>query len=147
MFSEAHGINRLEQSCSKIALCGPLDTLGQEAAIHLLGECKRVLIPGGVLRFAATSLEAVVEAYAKGMVPQYAPGEPDPPISPAQAINRAFKRQGFLWDMDDIGVALDFHGFDDWYPCERNRSEYDELRGIEPLEAYPFPIHVYEAVK
>ena len=125
-----------------------LEHFSLDEATALLGECRRVLLPDGVLRLSTPNLDWVwITSYPTRWVEQSATRatiDADAWKHDEQAardcvvMNRAFRAWGhkFLWNMGMLTEALRRAGFNTVKWCQYGESEHPELRGLERHERY-----------
>jgi predicted SAM-dependent methyltransferase len=115
-----------------------IEHLTLEEAGDLLAEFLRVLKSGGVLRVATPDLDYVIDKYVSGWrdqawlrLPQYEFIE-----TRGRMINVAFRfwEHKYLFNREDLEGALEQAGFIEMVLCERNRSDRQELAGMETRE-------------
>ena len=111
------------------------------AGLDMLGECRRILKPGGTLRVATPDLAVLIglytsrdpEAarYVRWIVDHAMTGVET--YDPAFVINNAFRSWGhqFLYDAGLLEVALGKAGFVNIRRCAYGESSDPNLRGIE----------------
>ena len=110
--------------------------------LFMLRECYRVLKPGGSIRIATTSLEALIGLYRADKSEdqlRYIRWIVDnclPEIgiySPTFVVNNAFSNWGhrFLYDQDTLQSALEAAGFTVITRYAPSESDNEELQGIE----------------
>jgi predicted SAM-dependent methyltransferase len=116
-----------------------------EAAL-LLKNCFDLLVPSGVMRISTPNLKFLVDQYCSGCTKEWrdVQWEPD---TPAQMLNEGLHLWGhqFVYDYDELSLALREAGFEHTRAVQWRESEYDELRGRETR-----PYHgdlIVEAVK
>ena len=117
-----------------------LYTFDAEETRRFLGECHRVLEPGGVIRLNEDDLRAVVERYLAGdaALIEYVNGSGhvrvDGVSSPADALMAVFKRWrslGWLYDAESMAAHLAAAGFE---AVEAKGFRESRLPDIEALE-------------
>ena len=109
---------------------------------RMLGECLRVLKPGGTVRFATPDLAVLIglyngarsevgERYLRWITDAAMPGVGS--YSPVIAINIAFRYWGhqFVYDGEMLELALTRAGFSGVRRCAYGDSGHEHLRGIE----------------
>jgi predicted SAM-dependent methyltransferase len=123
-----------------------IEHLGYDGGLAMLGECHRVLRPGGVLRIATPDLALVARLVADGAddpaLTDYVrwsngtygtAAERRDTANAAFVANRMVRNWGhtFIYDDATLGAALAAAGFHDIVavtPCE---SSHPELRGVD----------------
>lgn len=119
-----------------------IEHISRRDASFMLGECRRVLKPGGTIRIATPDLQVLAGLYAGN-------GDPDKhryikwitdrlmkntkEYQPGFVINQAFYNWGhqFLYDTELLTIALKEAGFADVRQFAMGFSEDAHLRGIE----------------
>lgn len=96
----------------------------------------RVLKPGGVLRIAMPDLELAVKAYLDPTMnsPEFLKKHGlDIVKTPAELLNMNFRWWGHKWlyDWTELDRRLRELGYSTFTKCERGKSKYGELRGLE----------------
>lgn len=109
-----------------------LEHLAIDDALGFLGECHRVLRPGGWLRLSTPNLDWVWLTHYRLEAP------PDEKQHRALMLNRAFYgwRHRFLWNREMLGRALEACGFDEVTWRRYGESGRPELSGLERHETY-----------
>lgn len=110
--------------------------------LRMLGECRRILKPGGVVRTATPDLEVLIrlydhhengraEEYIRWVTDRYIDGVTD--YRAAHVINNAFRNWGhqFLYDGDLMNATLHEAGFTEITRCTPGESAHVELQGVE----------------
>ena len=119
-----------------------IEELGYKGSLAMLRECHRVLRPGGGIRVATTSLDALLALgadsksdlemeYIKWITDQYLP---DVGIYSGRfVINNAFHRLGkrFLFDQETLWGAMEQAGFVEITRCAHGVSERPAFQKIE----------------
>jgi predicted SAM-dependent methyltransferase len=119
-------------------------TRGQASA--LLKECRRVLVPGGVIRLSTPSLEKLLEEYAARRTTEWS----DVcwrPNTPCRMVNEGMRLWGhqFVYDLDELTLLLNEAGFEQLAQVAWRESRHPELKGLESR-----PFHgelIVEAIK
>jgi len=106
----------------------------KQAALFLV-ECRRVLVPGGVIRISTPSLEKVVEPYVTDRVRRDTSAGKDSE-SPCRTINQRMRGWGhqFLYDRPEVETLLITSGFQQVASVARHESLHPELAGLECRE-------------
>jgi predicted SAM-dependent methyltransferase len=115
--------------------------------MFMLGECFRVLKPGGAVRIATPDMKVLLGLYAGADGPvaeQYMHWITDRFLDgvnvckPQFVINNAFTNWGhqFLYDAEVLRMALADSGFDDVRQVPTGRSDDPNLRGLESHGKY-----------
>jgi predicted SAM-dependent methyltransferase len=124
-----------------------IEHIRYEAALHMLGEIRRTLKPGGTLRLSTPDLAKIcglmvnpdrryVEAANSAWQRRHRPGATSPlPAridNPAFVVNRAFREWNhvFLWDAGTLGEALESVGLI-WHHASQSEHEHHG-RTIDP---------------
>jgi predicted SAM-dependent methyltransferase len=102
-----------------------------EAALFLKN-CFDLLVPGGVIRISTPNLRFLVEQYCSGCVEEWRDVQ-WAPATPAQMLNEGLHLWGhqFVYDYDELSLALREAGFQHPRAARWRESEYYELRGRE----------------
>jgi predicted SAM-dependent methyltransferase len=133
--------------------------------LFMLGECFRVLKPGGTVRIATPDMKVLLDLYAGAEGPvaqQYMQWITDRFLEgvrvskPQFVINNAFTNWGhqFLYDAEVLGMALKDSGFEDVRQVATGQSTDPHLRGLESHGKYiqdeamaDFETMVFEATR
>jgi len=110
-----------------------LEHLALDDGLAFLAECRRVLLPDGVLRLSTPNLDWVMLTHYRG------PGAlPDDAREDCFRINRAFHGWGhqFLYNATTLESVLAAAGFARADRCSYGRSERPELAGLERHETW-----------
>jgi len=110
-----------------------LEHLALDDGLAFLAECRRVLLPDGVLRLSTPNLDWVMLTHYRG------PGaSPDDAREDCFRINRAFHGWGhqFLYNATTLESVLAAAGFARADRCSYGRSERPELAGLERHETW-----------
>ena len=110
-----------------------LEHLALDDGLAFLAECRRVLLPDGVLRLSTPNLNWVMLTHYRG------PGaSPDDAREDCFRINRAFHGWGhqFLYNATTLESVLAAAGFARADRCSYGRSERPELAGLERHETW-----------
>jgi predicted SAM-dependent methyltransferase len=116
-----------------------IEHLSVEEGQRFLGDCLRVLKPGGVIRIATPDLAHIVDRYLN------VPLESDPVIkrfhmefikTRGERINIEFRDWGHKWlyDWDELERRLRQAGFHHIVRVKIQQSEHPELRNLETRE-------------
>ena len=127
-----YGLLVPDASCQYVYNEHVLEHLAVEAGLTFLRECRRVLTPGGVLRVAMPSLDALIEKSAKGTWrnqdwltwPEY-----QNIATCAEMLNVSFRHWGHQWlyDREELHRRLSEAGFADILDVELGTSVVPEL--------------------
>jgi predicted SAM-dependent methyltransferase len=103
-----------------------------EAGQRLLGECHRVLIPGGHIRISTPNMRVLAENYLNGTNIEMEHANWFP-ATPCQAINEGVRNWGhqFLYDEPELRSSLEKAGFGEIETQKWRESSVPELRGLE----------------
>jgi predicted SAM-dependent methyltransferase len=98
----------------------------------VLGECFRVLRPGGRIRISTPDLEAISRLYLDGRVGDWADVN-WMPTSPCRMLNELHREWGhtFIYDFAELSACLRQAGFIEIVRLLRNESETPALRDLE----------------
>ncbi|HEX4441411.1 MAG TPA: hypothetical protein VH854_15150 [Thermoanaerobaculia bacterium] len=110
-----------------------LEHLSLDAGLAFLAECRRVLLPDGVLRLSTPNLDWVMLTHYRGPA-----APPDDALEDAFRINRAFHGWGhqFLYNAATLESALAASGFERVERREYGQSDRPELTGLERHETW-----------
>ncbi len=123
--------------CSRIFHEHVLEHLPVEKGVALLTECRRLLMPGGVMRIAMPDLTKVVQSYhsedwKNGL---HWPGH-EVIQTRAELLNICFHWWGHQWlyDREELERRLREAGFGDVVHAARGESRWQDLRKLETRE-------------
>jgi len=110
-----------------------LEHLALEDGLAFLAECRRVLLPDGVLRLSTPNLDWVMLTHYRGPA-----AAPDDAREDCFRINRAFHGWGhqFLYNATTLESVLAAAGFARADRCSYGVSERPELAGLERHETW-----------
>lgn len=113
-----------------------LEHLSVEQGVAYLRECRRLLLPGGILRVAMPSLESAIQHYQAGTWREQAwlqLPENEFIQTRAEMLNIFFRSWGHQWvyDREELHRRLGEAGFPRWRDCAPNASDELELRDRE----------------
>jgi predicted SAM-dependent methyltransferase len=118
-------------SCSLIYSEHVIEHFGVEDGLKIFRECRRLLVPGGVLRVAMPSLEYCVESYARdSWRPDFERWEELRGVKTrCEALNVAMRWWGHQWlyDREELHRRLGEAGFNQCRDVEWGRSPVQEL--------------------
>jgi predicted SAM-dependent methyltransferase len=108
-----------------------IEHLLRAEAVAFLGECHRVLRPGGVVRLSTPNLQVICDAYLARDIRRWE--KYWQPATPCQLMNEAFYSWGhrFVYDPDEIRLLLRESAFASFEYAEHSISKYPELSSIE----------------
>jgi predicted SAM-dependent methyltransferase len=106
-----------------------LEHLTFDEGLRFLKECRRALLPAGVLRLSTPNLDWVHAT-------QYAASDA---VANCFAMNKAFRGWGhqFLYNLETLSASLRAAGFSDVRSCRYRESSDPILQNLEEHEAYP----------
>jgi predicted SAM-dependent methyltransferase len=120
-----------DSSCSLIYSEHVIEHFSVEDGLKIFRECRRLLVPGGVLRVAMPSLEYCVEWYAKdSWRPDFQRWEELRGVKTrCEALNVAMRWWGHLWlyDREELHRRLGEAGFNQFRDVEWGKSPVQEL--------------------
>lgn len=121
------------ESCSLIYCEHLLEHLRVEDGLRFLGECKRALQPGGVLRIAMPSLDVILSGDWRDQDWLQWSKHGREVKSRAEMLNVAFRSWGhqYLYDREELHRRLSEVGFSRIVDCQLGESEHSELRNRE----------------
>lgn len=119
-----------------------IEHIPYESGLFLIGECFRVLKPGGVLRVATPNLQRILSLYdptptdAARRYMDWSMQRHMPtlgPATPAFVINNFFDSWGhrFIYDPNALKNAFTKVGFTDVSQQDVSQSQHSSLRGVE----------------
>ena len=108
-----------------------LEHLSLDEGLAFLAECRRVLLPDGVLRLSTPNLDWVMQTHYRGSA-----ASPDDAREDAFRINRAFHGWGhqFLYNAATLESALAESGFERVEQLRYGQCDRPELAGLERHE-------------
>lgn len=140
-----------------------IEHIGFDDGLNMLGECHRILKPGGTLRVVTPSirfLQRIMSLDRSELEDRYRNWSvlasiPDPPaITNALFLNNFVRAWGhqFIYDHETLLLSLRLAGFRRIQECEINESPHEALRGIECIGRLPpgflkVESMIFEAVK
>lgn len=97
----------------------------------MFSEIHRLLKSGGTVRVSTPNLAEVVDAYIHKDIRRFINSWQ--PETPARMVNECLTSWGhkFVYDHEELKIALEASGFFDVKPCEYGLSEHQELCGLE----------------
>jgi predicted SAM-dependent methyltransferase len=99
------GLPFADESCALIFSEHVIEHLSREEAERLVGECRRVLEPGGVLRLSTPDAERFLRSYAGDREFLRHPEFPEPIETPLDRINMMMREGGqHLWVYDSASL-------------------------------------------
>ena len=124
---------------------------------HMLGECRRVMQEGGVIRVITPDLAAIVGLYRRELsadqqkyllwfcqtfVPQ------ECPRNAASVINAMFRQWGhqFIYDEETLTDSMHTAGFRSVKRCALGESLHPDLQDMENQQRYPEGLLNFESV-
>lgn len=112
-----------------------IEHITRRESVQLLRECRRILVPGGVLRLSTPDLKWIVEKYLEENLTAW--GDLWRPATPCQMMNEGLRSWGhqFVYDTDELKSALTEAGFTALEWVQWRRSRHPEL---DDLEQRPF---------
>jgi predicted SAM-dependent methyltransferase len=136
VFDLVDGLPFPDASCELVYHEHFLEHLAPDQGVRFLGECRRVLQPGGWMRIAMPDLDDIIRRSADGtwreQVWLKALGDYVIPTR-AEMINMAFRDWGHRWlyDREELERRLREAGFSIWHFAEWGRSSRPTLCGME----------------
>ena len=127
-----HGLLAPDASCQYVYNEHVLEHLPVEAGLTFLRECRRVLAPGGVLRVAMPSLDAIIEKSANGTWRNQdwlTWPEHEYIATRTEMLNISFHHWGHQWlyDREELHRRLSEAGFADILNVELGTSVVPEF--------------------
>ena len=118
------------------------------SGLFMLGECHRVLKPGGIVRITTPNLRTIIDIYQNpgvGIHPAYMRWAHKhflgaiPSNSPGFFFNNFVRAWGhqFIYDPDTLGIAFVKVGFVEVIDRLLNESEHEELQNLEAIDRMP----------
>jgi predicted SAM-dependent methyltransferase len=106
------GLPYLDESTTHVYAQHFFEHLDRDEGVAFLRECRRVLVPGGVVRLSMPDLAEFVRMYSKGEIDRFA-DVGWKPASPARMMNEEFRFWGhkFIYDLDELFLAMMEAGF------------------------------------
>ena len=134
-----------------------IEHVSYNGGVSMLGECYRVMKPGGILRLITPDLASVVSLYGtepteirrKYLSYFYETFIPSgQPANPACALNALFRLWGheFLYDEETLSAAMQAAGFRSVIRRCLGESVHSELRNLENEGRYPEGLLDFESV-
>ncbi len=137
-----------DESCAFIFNEHFLEHLTVQEGLAFLRECRRMLMPGGVLRVGMPDLTECIRQYYENdwRQPWMKKYGFEWIATRAEMINIAFREweHKWLYDHEELHRRLREAGFETIRDCERLQSSVRQLRGLESREETPL---ICEAVK
>ena len=138
-----------DNSCSAIFCEHVIEHLSKKDGEKLLGECYRILQPGGVVRLSTPDAERFLRSYAgDGEFLRHAEF-PRPIETPLDRINTMMREDGqHLWayDSQSLGVALSHAGFNTVVVQRFGESRHAKMQNID-TSGRAFESFYIEAIK
>jgi predicted SAM-dependent methyltransferase len=118
-----------------------IEHISFEHGVHMLGECHRVLKPGGTLRVVTPSIEFLYRVTSSDRTPledryrEWSLGvslPSAPSTTNALFLNNFMRAWGhtFVYDNDTLRLAMQLAGFERVAMCDLNESEHPQLRDL-----------------
>jgi predicted SAM-dependent methyltransferase len=131
-----NGLPNADASCSLIYSEHLLEHLTAADGLSFLRECRRALVPAGVLRIAMPSLDDILDRAVSPNWKEQAwltRGRYRDIATRAEMLNVAFRDWGhqYLYDREELHRRLHEAGFSTVQNVEHGQSEHAELRGRE----------------
>jgi predicted SAM-dependent methyltransferase len=124
-----------------------IEHLSRWEGLRFIGECRRVLQPGGVLRIATPDLRLIIDDYLNGTSPMLrdcqTPADAfcreygafaNAQVNPVKAIvRRLFSGDSHQWLYDHASLAAALHegGFSEVTPCSYRQGITPDLAAVE----------------
>ena len=119
-----------------------IEHISYESTVRLLGECRRVLAPGGRVRLATPDVVQVARLMDAKKTPVqqklmghliHANGAPRTPTPECATVNLLFRAWGhqFLYDAPSLRATLEQAGFRSVTRHLLGESDDEHLRGVE----------------
>lgn len=109
-----------------------IEHISLEQATRLIGECYRVLQPGGVLRMSTPSLRKLVDEYLSARLSEWS-DVGWKPSTPCRMMNEGMRLWGhqFVYDTDELKHLFEENGFCNLTQVAWRESKYEELQNLE----------------
>jgi predicted SAM-dependent methyltransferase len=109
-----------------------IEHISLEQAKTMLGECYRILQPGGVLRLSTPSLRKLVDEYISKNLSEWSDIGWNP-STPCRMMNEGIRlwEHQFVYDTDELEHLLEEIGFCNVTHVTWRESKYEELQGLE----------------
>lgn len=100
--------------------------------LALLAECRRVLVPGGIVRLSTPDLRVIVEKYFAGAIAEWRDMGWEP-RTPCDLMNEGLRNWGHLYVYDEpkLIAVLAEAGFAQAARCRWGVSAHSSLQGLE----------------
>lgn len=145
----SRGLPFPDASCSAVFSEHVIEHIPKEVAAKLLGECRRVLQEGGVLRVSTPDAERFLRSYAGDGEFLSHPGFDEPAETRLDRVNKMMREHGqHLWVYDEESLALTLRhaGFSRTVRQEFGRSLHPRMQGLD-TESRAFESLYLEAVR
>jgi predicted SAM-dependent methyltransferase len=143
------GLPFKDESCSAIFSEHVIEHISKDAASKLLGECRRVLQRGGVLRLSTPDAGRFLCSYAGDREFLRHPEFPRPAETPLDRINMMMREDGqhlWVYDSESLILLLRRAGFKSCVEQQFGVSQHPRMQNIDtPSRA--FESFYVEAVK
>ncbi|HMJ24903.1 MAG TPA: methyltransferase domain-containing protein [Pyrinomonadaceae bacterium] len=145
----AEGLPFPDSTCAAIFSEHVIEHISKEHASRLLGECYRVLQPGGVLRISTPDAERFLRSYAGDGEFLRHPAFDEPIETPLDRINQMMREYGqhlWVYDAESLILRLRKVGFSSAFAQQYRVSAHPRMQDIDSAEREFESLYV-EAIK